>query len=113
MATVVLPGATWVEKAGSFESATNRLQGFEQAIEPVEFAKSEAQIAIELAAARTGTATARYDAAATRAEMAKVAGLESLTSAHHAPEASAAVESDMVLVEIRALAWFERSRLVV
>ena len=40
MATVVLPGASWVEKEGSFESATNRLQGFEQAIEPVEFVKS-------------------------------------------------------------------------
>jgi hypothetical protein len=32
--------------------------------------------------------------------MAKIAGLESMTSAHHAPEASATVESDMVLVEI-------------
>jgi anaerobic selenocysteine-containing dehydrogenase len=100
MATVVLPGAVWVEKAGSFENATNRLQGFEQAIEPVEYAKSESQIALDLAAARAGKPAARFDAAATRAEMAKVGGLESMTSAHHAPEASATVESDMVLVEI-------------
>jgi len=100
MATVVLPGAAWVEKAGSFENATNRLQGFEQAIDPVEFAKSESQIALDLAAARAGKPAARFDAGATRAEMAKVAGLESMTSAHHAPEASATVESDMVLVEI-------------
>jgi NADH-quinone oxidoreductase subunit G len=100
MATVVLPGAAWVEKAGSFESAANRLQGFEQAIEPVEFAKSEAQIALELAGARAGKPAANYDAAATRVEMAKVAGLESMTNAHHAPESSASAESDMVLVEI-------------
>jgi anaerobic selenocysteine-containing dehydrogenase len=100
MATVVLPGAAWVEKAGSFENATSRLQGFEQAIEPVEYAKSESQIALDLAAARAGKPAARYDAAATRVEMAKIAGLESMTSAHHAPEASATVESDMVLVEI-------------
>jgi NADH-quinone oxidoreductase subunit G len=100
MATVVLPGAVWVEKEGSFENATNRLQGFEQAIEPVEFAKSEAQIALDLAAARAGKPAAGYSAAAARAEMAKVAGLESMTSAHHAPEASATVESDMVFVEI-------------
>jgi NADH-quinone oxidoreductase subunit G len=100
MATVVLPGASWVEKEGSFESATNRLQGFEQAIEPVEFVKSESQIALDLTAARAGKPAAGYSAAATRAEMAKIAGLESMTSAHHAPEASATVESDMVLVEI-------------
>ncbi|MEY3143412.1 MAG: putative NADH-quinone oxidoreductase subunit [Planctomycetota bacterium] len=100
MATVVLPGAVWVEKAGSFENATNRLQGFEQAIDPVEFAKSEAQIALDLAGAHAGKPAAHYDAAATRAEMAKIAGLESMTSAHHAPESSATVESDMVLVEI-------------
>jgi len=100
MATVVLPGAVWVEKAGSFENATNRLQGFEQAIEPVEYAKSEAQIALHLAAAHAGKPAAHYDAASTRAEMAKVAGLESMTSAHHAPEQSETLESDMVMVEI-------------
>jgi anaerobic selenocysteine-containing dehydrogenase len=90
----------WVEKEGSFENAVNRLQGFEQAIEPLEFAKSEAQIALDLAAARAGKPAAGYSAAATRAEMAKVAGLESMTGAHHAPEASATVESDMLFVEI-------------
>jgi predicted molibdopterin-dependent oxidoreductase YjgC len=75
MATVALPGAVWVEKAGSFENATNRLQGFEQAIEPAEYAKSEAQIALHLAAAHAGKPAANYDAASTRAEMAKVAAL--------------------------------------
>jgi len=100
MAAVVLPGAVWLEKAGSFENATGRLQGFEQAIEPVEFARSESQIALELMAARAGKPAPGFDAAATRAEMAKVAGLDCMASAHHAPEQSETAESDMVMVEI-------------
>jgi NADH-quinone oxidoreductase subunit G len=100
MATVVLPGAAWVEKAGSFENATGRLQSFEQAIEPVEFAKSESQIALDLAAARAGRVAAGYCAASTRAEMAKLAGLECMANAVHAPEHTATVESDMVMVEL-------------
>ena len=100
MATVVLPGAAWVEKAGSFENATGRLQSFEQAIEPVEFAKSESQIALDLAAARAGRVAPGYDAASTRAEMAKLAGLECMANAVHAPEHTATVESDMVMVEL-------------
>ena len=100
MATVVLPGAAWVEKAGSFENATGRLQSFEQAIEPVEFAKSESQIALDFAAARAGRVAPGYDAASTRAEMAKLAGLECMANAVHAPEHTATVESDMVMVEL-------------
>jgi NADH-quinone oxidoreductase subunit G len=100
MATVVLPGAAWVEKAGSFENATGRLQSFEQAIEPVEFAKSESQIALDLAAARAGRVAAGYCAASTRTEMAKLAGLECMANAVHAPEHTATVESDMVMVEL-------------
>lgn len=100
MAAVVLPGAAWIEKAGSFENATGRLQSFEQAIEPVEFAKSESQIALDLAAARAGRVAAGYCAASTRAEMAKVAGLECMANAVHAPEHTATVESDMVMVEL-------------
>ncbi|MFZ9881805.1 MAG: 2Fe-2S iron-sulfur cluster-binding protein, partial [Phycisphaerales bacterium] len=45
MASVVLPGAAWVEKAGSFENATGRLQGFEQAICDSLFACSSGSIA--------------------------------------------------------------------
>jgi predicted molibdopterin-dependent oxidoreductase YjgC len=41
MAEVVLPGATWIEKSGTFENAKNRLQGFDRAIAPVDFAKGE------------------------------------------------------------------------
>jgi NADH-quinone oxidoreductase subunit G len=100
MASVVLPSTTWVEKAGSFENANGRLQGFEAAIDAVEHAKSESQIALDLAAAHAGRASGAYCPHATRAEMSKVAGLECMSSALHAPEKSETVESDMVMVEL-------------
>ncbi|VAX42381.1 hypothetical protein MNBD_PLANCTO03-1026, partial [hydrothermal vent metagenome] len=49
-ADVVLPGATWTEKAGTFESARKLLQAFEQAIPVIELAKTEGQIALDLIA---------------------------------------------------------------
>lgn len=53
-ASVVLPGASWAEKAGTFENARNMLQAFEQAIPVVELAKSEGQLAMDLMAALEG-----------------------------------------------------------
>ena len=53
-ADVVLPGASWVEKSGTFENARNVLQAFEQAIPPIEAAKSEAQLALDLWAVLDG-----------------------------------------------------------
>ncbi len=47
-ADVIIPGATWVEKAGTFENANNVLQAFEQAIPAVEGAMPEGQIALDL-----------------------------------------------------------------
>ncbi len=47
-ADIVIPGATWAEKAGSFENATNTIQAFEQAIPLMESAHAEGQIAIDL-----------------------------------------------------------------
>ncbi len=47
-AEVVLAGATWAEKAGTFENARGMLQAFEQAIPTGEGAKSEAQIALDM-----------------------------------------------------------------
>ncbi len=47
-ADVVLPGATWVEKAGTFENARGMVQAFEQAIPVIELAKSEGQLAADL-----------------------------------------------------------------
>jgi NADH-quinone oxidoreductase subunit G len=47
-ADVAFPGATWAEKAGSFENARGLIQAFEAAIPVQEFAKPEGQIALEL-----------------------------------------------------------------
>lgn len=53
-ADVVLPGATFAEKSGTFENWRNMLQAFEQAIPVIEMAKSEGQIALDLLAALAG-----------------------------------------------------------
>jgi predicted molibdopterin-dependent oxidoreductase YjgC len=90
----------WLEKAGSFENATGRLQSFEQAIDPLEHAKSESQIALDLAATRAGKPAAGYCASGTRADMAKVSGLDCMANAVHAPAHAETVESDMQLVEL-------------
>ncbi len=47
-ADVVIPGATWAEKAGTFENARNMLQAFEQAIPAIEGSTAEGQIALDL-----------------------------------------------------------------
>ena len=49
-ADVVLPGATWLEKSGTFENARGVVQAFEQAIPVIELAKSEGQLALDLLA---------------------------------------------------------------
>ncbi len=49
-ADVVLPAATWVEKAGTFENADGRLQAFNAAILPIAGARAEGQIALDLLA---------------------------------------------------------------
>ena len=100
IADVVLPGATWTEKSGTFENAKNRLQSFERAISTVDFAKGESQIALDLQAARAGVKANGFDAANTRADMARVAGLERFTTDLHAPPTPAKVAGDMVLIEI-------------
>ncbi|MFZ4721932.1 MAG: 2Fe-2S iron-sulfur cluster-binding protein [Phycisphaerales bacterium] len=100
LAQVVLPGAVWLEKAGSFENAKGRLQGFDRAVQPTDFAKGECQIALDLLAGRDGMRAVAFDAAAVRAEMARVPGLERFATEHHATPAKAAAESDMVLVEL-------------
>ncbi|MCC5787872.1 MAG: (2Fe-2S)-binding protein [Phycisphaerales bacterium] len=46
--SVVLPGATWAEKAGTFENATGTLQAFELAVPVQEGARAEGQIATDL-----------------------------------------------------------------
>jgi len=58
-ADVVLPSATFAEKAGTFENARHMLQAFEQAIPTQHEAKSEGQIAADLAAMLEGRSFAR------------------------------------------------------
>lgn len=62
-ADITLPGATWTEKAGTFENARNMLQAFNQAIPVIEMAKTEGQIALDLLAVLEG-APPKVEAAA-------------------------------------------------
>lgn len=99
-ADVVIPAATWAEKSGTFENASNRLQAFERAIEPIDYCKSESQIAMDLDAHRLGAKPARYNAANTRQAMAQQHGLSGFVSDVHMPAGEEHVESDMQLVEL-------------
>ena len=67
-ADVVLPAATWAEKAGTFENVKGMLQSFEQAIPPREWVRAEGQIALDLAARAGLGEPRRFDAAAHWAE---------------------------------------------
>jgi len=68
-ADVVLPSCTWAEKAGTFENVRNRLQGFEQALRPLEFSRAEGQIALDLLHVAKGGPRVVYEAHKLHAEM--------------------------------------------
>lgn len=53
-ADVVIPGATWAEKAGTFENVRGLIQAFEQAVPAAENAKAEGQIALDLLSILSG-----------------------------------------------------------
>ena len=127
-ADVVLPGATWVEKAGTFENAKGLLQAFEQAIPVIELAKNEGQLALDLmaelanvpvkaaeatwhviettkgqVAASVETAPPRatsYNAGSVRTEMAARTGLGVFGTGVSMPVQEAVVRSDMPLVQL-------------
>ena len=100
-ADVVLPGATFAEKSGTFENVGGRLQAFERAIRPIDFCKSEAQIALDLASIYAGDpGAAVFNPANTRARMADIHGLKEFLTDVAAPAAEHAVESDMAVVEL-------------
>ena len=99
-ATVLLPSATWVEKAGSFQNATDRVQAFERAIQPIDFCKSEAQIALDLTAELEGRPATRYDAERTRAEISAIPSLGGFRGEVARPEAKVSIESDMVTMDL-------------
>ena len=99
-ADVVIPGATWAEKAGTFENVNNRLQAFDRAIMPIDYCKSEAQIALDFEAERTGEEPVVYDAEQTRRAMADVHDLGEFVDDVHLPPEAQTVESDMEIVEL-------------
>jgi NADH-quinone oxidoreductase subunit G len=94
-ADVCLPGATWTEKAGTFENHAGRLQSFQQAIPVIELAKPEGQIALDLMRAARVADARRYDAAAVREELGGVF----VTDVHH-PELESPKVSQMQYVEL-------------
>jgi len=95
-ADVVLPGATWVEKAGCFQNVNGRIQGFEQAIGLTEFARSEGQIALDLMAACGLGKNTIYDAQWVRSKMGGVFE----TGVEQPPAAPVKQESQMQYVEL-------------
>ena len=99
-AEVFLPAATWIEKAGTFENAKGRLQSFERAIQPIDFAKCEGQIALDLATRLSGGKTTIYHADQVRSEMALVSGLAMFADQVHHPPAALSRESDMVTIDL-------------
>jgi NADH-quinone oxidoreductase subunit G len=99
-ATVFLPGATWVEKAGSFQSASDRVQAFERAIQPIDYCKSESQTAIDLLAELEGRPSVKFDAEQTRAEISALPSLAGFRGEVARPEAKVSIESDMVTVDL-------------
>ena len=100
IADVIIPGATWMEKAGTFENVNNRLQTFSRAINPIDYCKSEAQIALDLEADRTGDDVVVYNAAKVRQTMADVHDLNEFVSEIHQPSQSEKIESDMEVVKL-------------
>jgi NADH-quinone oxidoreductase subunit G len=94
-ADVLLPGATFAEKSGTFENHAGRLQSFDQAIQPIEFARPEGQIALDLIARLGLGEPRRYDAHQTRIEMG-----DAFVADVHRPSAESRRVSDMQVVEL-------------
>lgn len=100
-ADAVIPGATWAEKAGSFENANNVTQAFEQAIPVREGARVEGQTALDLASALRNEDRAIYDAPTIRAQMSD-SGVDSLRVFASLPLAPSRTTkpADMQMVEL-------------
>ena len=92
---VVLPGSTWLEKAGSFENCAGRIQSFEAALTPREGSRPEGRIALELLGLLDGDKAPKYDAGKLRAQMGGVF----VDEVHH-PEGEAVLTSDVEYVTL-------------
>jgi anaerobic selenocysteine-containing dehydrogenase len=100
-ADALIPGATFAEKSGSFENATNVTQAFEQAIPVREGARVEGQTALDIASALRGEERAIYDAPTIRAQMSE-SGVEALKVFASLPLAKSRTTkpADMQMVEL-------------
>ena len=88
-----------MEKSGTFENVDGRLQVFERAIDPIDYCKSESQIAIDLLALHDDVRSEWFNAAMTRQAMSIESGLKVFLEDVHMPEADTTVESDMEMIE--------------
>ena len=71
LATVILPGASFLEKSGTFTNGERRIQRVNQVVEPIEGTKSDGQIIVDIMN-RMGYAQADYDAATMLEEIAAI-----------------------------------------
>ena len=100
-AEVVLPGATFAEKAGVFENADHRLQAFEQAIRPVGDNRAEGQIGLDLIAETTGEKRELFNAATLRERLAaRAPALAPLTTEVSFPSRPELRDPDMEMVTL-------------
>ncbi len=94
-ADVVLPAATWAEKAGTFKNVDGRRQTFERALLPLELVRPEGQIGLDLLAASGESHPDPFAPAETRQEM----GGPFVTDVFH-PVRQEIREPDMVFEEL-------------
>jgi NADH-quinone oxidoreductase subunit G len=99
-AEVVLPSATFAEKAGTFQNALDRLQAFERAIAPIDYVKNEAQIGLDMLALHLGVAPEGFNPEAVRAQISSLSGLEGFQAGVEFPLEETSIESDMVQVTL-------------
>lgn len=71
LATVILPGASFLEKSGTFTNGERRIQRVNQVVEPIEGTKCDGQIIVDIMN-RMGYAQADYDAETMLDEIAQI-----------------------------------------
>jgi NADH-quinone oxidoreductase subunit G len=99
-ADVVVPSATWAETPGTFENADGRLQAFERAIQPIDYCKTEAQIALDLMADLDRVRPQPFNAANVRRELADLHGLKEFIMDVYMPAPGHEIEPDMAVVDL-------------
>jgi predicted molibdopterin-dependent oxidoreductase YjgC len=107
---VLIPGATWMEKAGTFENARNQIQAFEAAIPVIDGARCEGQSAVEMlrivqAGGRAENIPAAesmpiFNSANVRRMMAEKSGLTVFVTGVSYPAMEAKQKPDMEMVEL-------------